>query len=266
MQYTFIRAVRCRLEAKGNGMKVLTAGITLCLAAHITHAGEYHIFTDAQGRAIEARILSFDPVKGKAEIERKDGMRVWVEPSLFSGDDQQYVKEWIAAYRVLSEDCLRVSFDKRTMGSFKQGMKDDDSSVPMKGDIICYDITLRNRSKQPIRGLKVEYRYFINVIGSGQAADFLKKTRTEKRDINLIDPSERATFTTDEVRIEMHYDKITVWSDPNGGISGFEFRKTSEDDLLGIWVRISGPSVDGEPVIREVCYPENLKDKVSWEA
>lgn len=235
------------------------------LLAAVSFGDEFRIFTDTQGRAIEAKVLSYDPVQGQVEIERKDGKRVWVSPRLFSEDDQRYVKDWVAAYRVLSEECLRISFDKQKIDSFKQGMTDDQSDRPMKGDIVSFEVSLQNRSKKPIEGLKIEYRYFINVIGSGQAADLLKTTPVVQYTVRHIDPSDRASFTTEELRIETHYNKIPVWANATGGISGFEYEKQTEDDLLGIWLKIYGPEVDGEAAVREICFPEDLSENYKWD-
>ena len=72
------------------------------------------------------------PVTGKLLLERSDGQRSWVRPDIFSDANQQYIREWILADRVLSEDKLRVKLKKLKIDSYKTGMKADDKAPPGK--------------------------------------------------------------------------------------------------------------------------------------
>ena len=38
-----------------------------------------------------------------------------------------------------------------------------------------------------------------------------------------------------------------------------------EDDLKGFWIKVYGPSVDGEPTVREWCYPSDTKEDYTWQ-
>lgn len=245
--------------------KAATTALLIFVGVSIAHGNEFRVFTDAQGRAIEARILSFDPVKSEVEIERKDGKRVWVSPTLFSEDDQRYVKGWVSAYRILSDECLQVSFEKKSGENFKKGMTDTENvKTASKGDMMRYEITLRNRSKLPIEGLKIEYRYFVKIKGSGQTRDSMKKIPTMKKTVSRIDPGGRTSFSTDEIAVEIRYDKIRVTDRFTGTFEGYEFRKVSEDELMGVWLKIYGPPLEGEAPVRDVCYPEDLNKEVDW--
>ncbi len=245
-------------------MRLKLVAVFVLIFPLLAKSGEFRVFTDTQGRAIEARILSFDPVKGEVEIERQDGKRVWLSPKLFSGDDQRYVKDWVAAYRVLSDDCLRISFDKVKVDSFKEGMTDEERvATASKGEIICYEITLSNRSKNPFEGLKVEYRYFIRVEEDKTDKTFLKNIPVGSSTIKRIEPGEKVTFRTRETRVETRYSKTeqTTWS---SGFVGYALDQISDDKLLGIWLRIYGPPVEGEPAVRDVTDPESLQQEVGW--
>lgn len=246
-------------------MKLRFAWFMVCMIPLFTKGGEFRVFTDTQGRAIEARVLSFDHVKEEVEIERKDGKRVWVSPKLFSGDDQQYVKDWVTAYRILSDDTLRISFDKIKVDSFKEGMNDEERvSTASKGEIIRYEITLSNRSKNPIQGLKVEYRYFIRVEKDSTDKVSLKNVPKGTLSVNRIEPGEKVVIKTKEVRVETRYSK-TVQSRPGNSFIGYAIDQISDDKLLGIWLRIYGPPVEGEPPVRDVCFPEDLQKEVKWD-
>ncbi len=241
----------------------------VCLAVPIAHGREFRIFTDDQGRAIEAKVISHDPVKGNVQLERTDGKRVWVSPGLFSAGDQAYLKEWIAANRVLSDDSLRVSFDKTRVDHVKKGMTDEErTSEGVESDIICYEITLRNRSRKPIEKIKIEYRYFVETEGDNIPRGTLKDVKTGTLTVARIEPGERVMVKTGNLSLDEKFSKTAVYDTRSSGSNqfvGYEMDKKSEDKLLGIWLKMYGPEIDGEPAVRDVSDPEDLQEEVKWQ-
>lgn len=243
--------------------------VLTCLLNPVARGGEFRIFTDQQGRAIEAKVISHDRIKGEVQLERQDGVRVWVRPNLFSADDQAYVKAWIDAYRVLSDDSLRVSIDKTRLEHVKKGMTDEERTTEgVESDIICYEITLRNRSAKPIENLKIDYRYFVETHMDGESDGDLKGIKPGNLSIDRIEPGEEVTVTTTSISIDEKFSKTAVYDTRFSGTSrliGYEMDKKSEDELMGVWLKVYGPELEGEPTVRDVCFPENLPEDFDWD-
>jgi hypothetical protein len=236
----------------------------------MAHAGEFRIFTDTQGRGVEAKVIAYNPVRGTVQVERKDGTRVWVQPNLFSASDRAYLKDWIAANRVLSDENLTVSFDKDRVDHVKKGMKDNERvSEAIESEIICYKITLRNRSKKPIENVTIKYRYFVETVGDQFPNSKIEGTEPGTLTVSRIEPGERVTVKTSNISIDETYKKTAVYSygryNTTRTFAGYEIDKVSEEDLLGIWLKIYGPEVEGEPSVRDVCEPDDLPDDVNWD-
>lgn len=241
-------------------MNRAVAGLLICdLAGGCIAAEEngFRMFTDIQGRSIEARIVEYDSVKGKLQIERHDGKKSWVRPDVFAAENQDYIKDWIDADLILSERSLRISMKKQAMG--KTGSKKE-NKVSEK---VCFEVTLDNRTEVPITGLKMEYHYFVKTLGSGTRKDS-EKTVPGALNVASLAPKERKQFNTNIVYLDTVYHTVTEYSrySNNPLVS---LNKVSEDELTGIWIRIYGPAVDGVSSVRDVCYPTDLKEKVRWE-
>ncbi|MBN2162834.1 MAG: hypothetical protein JXR25_01875 [Pontiellaceae bacterium] len=247
--------------------RMLTVVFAFIMALAV-RAEEYRVFTDAQGRAIEAKIISYDSVKAVIEMERKDGQRFKVSPKLFSEDDRTYIRQWIDAYRILSDDSLQVSFSKKNVDSFKEGLTDVEVGVEAhKGDIICYEMTFKNRSKKPIENLKLEYRIFV-MVKDKENGDSVKKLETQTASIATIEPGKSITIKTVEATVEEKYTRTKI-EDPRRGDEEdsvrYEYDKVSEEDLMGIWLKIYGPVIEGEPTVRDVCDPDKLPKESNWD-
>ncbi len=248
--------------------RILSILVTVCMGSSLTASAEteLRVFTDEQGRAIEARVVDFDAVKGSVQLEREDGQRFWVPPKLFSDDDQSYIKQWIAANRILSDDSLRISFDKDKVESFKKGLTDDAAATEhSKGQILRYEIVLQNRSKKPITGLKLEYRYFVMV--STDEGESLKELGPRTISVDSIGAGERVTLKTENIAIGETYDRKRV-EDPlrrAEDVVAYEYTKVSEDDLQGIWLKIYGPKIGDETAVRDVTDPDDLQEDYTWE-
>ena len=248
-------------------MTLLALGFCTGLAS----ADEFRIFSDPQGRAIEAKIVKFDSVKGKIQVERKDGQRVWVQPEQFSKDDQAYIKEWISADQVLSETNLRVTFKKVKIESYND-KKDSGGSTAQynfsKGEVVQYEITLSNRSKLPVTDLKLESRFFVQFEKGDN--EKLKDTKPTTIVVGVIAPGKSVTVKTGQLTVEDRYSRTAVYGYSNRygnstqEVTGYNETKISEEKLLGLWLKVYGPEVDGERVVRDVLEPRGLDDDVSW--
>lgn len=239
-------------------MKKTIAGVLFCFLTGMAVAQEsgYRTFKAMDGRSVYARIVAFDAVKGRIQFERTGGKRIWVEPDLFSGDDQAYIRRWIAADRILSRQYLRISIKKEHLGT--TGSKKS-NKVSEK---VCFHVTLDNRSKSPIDQLKIEYRYFIHSVGSGKRDD-KERSIAGSVSVEALAPKQRRQINTKIISLDTEYITITEYSSYSNTPST-SLNKVREDELRGIWIKIYGPLVDGVPSVRDVSYPEDLKEKVQW--
>ena len=63
-------------------MKYLLALFIVVLTG-ISTFGEYHTFSDQDGRKVEASILKYDSVSGKIQLETKSQIKRWIDPGIF---------------------------------------------------------------------------------------------------------------------------------------------------------------------------------------
>lgn len=243
------------MKPKIIGLIFMIAGATLS-----THAEEdYRMFMSTDGRSIEARIVEYNPSRNKLRIERRGKNAIWVGADVFSEQDRKYIKQWVAASMFLSSSNLRIALKKESHGS--NGSK----SSLKEGDKVAFEVELQNRSKQSLEALRIEYRYYIKNEGSGKSSD-TERSVDGRLQVGTLKPGGRKKVSTLIVSLETTYKKVQDSYTDIYGIQRFDtsIAKDREDDLLGIWVRIYGPKVEGRALYRDVTYPSGLADKVAW--
>lgn len=146
----------------------------------VEEAPVYRTFTNTEGQTIQARIIRYDAVGDRIQIERKDTKKKdWAALSVFSTSDLEYIQEWIAADLMLNEKSLLVDIDKKTEnmesdvdytfvaprgGSTGTWERAEDSRTDR--DAICYQVRLKNSGSDDIQNLKIEYCiYLVNESG-----------------------------------------------------------------------------------------------------
>lgn len=220
----------------------------------------FRTFTDTEGRTIQARILDYDAVKGRIQIVREDGKKAWVSPNVFSDTDQAYIGEWVAADCVLAEKNLRVSVKECRRERFGDGNDTE------RGEVLYYEVKLENRSGQDIQNLEIEYRVFIKVSGTGDSED-LEKQDGELIHTGPVENGKTKTICTKDIRVTERYKSQTEASYDLTGYSlpNVSLVKVSEEEVIGIGVRIYGSKVGGVPSIREFYYPEQIQgETLQW--
>jgi TPR repeat protein len=218
---------------------------------------KFRIFSAADGRVIEAKIVAWNPSSRKLQIERTNGKKVWVQPGIFSAEDQTYVKTWITANQFLSKTTFRIKAEKI------KGKPSD------SGRNVHYDLSFDNRTGFSFEGLKVDYRLYVDESGHNGRQDSMRCVGG-KIEAGSIPSGEKSKVSTADERLKKIYKQV-AYTESNTDIYGntttwtaYEKKKIQEDQLQGIWLRISGPSVEGTPVIREFFEPSDLNEKFSW--
>lgn len=117
-------------------------------------------FTDSQGRKIEAELVGFS---GNSVIINRGGKEFPVPVTMFSLEDQEYIKAWITENP--GQARFRFGFyadldreDGVTQGKAPGSMIDDKLKViPYKYEMIVY-----NKGIAPVEGVEVRYEIYID--------------------------------------------------------------------------------------------------------
>ncbi len=258
-------------------MTARIVGLAVLLVVTVACADEYRTFTDTQGRTMEAKLLEVDPSRGRVHIECDDGRRVWVAPRIFSEKDQEYLRKWFNACEAISETSLEVSVELETksvnngkplydLGNRDDGMEGAQWAVPTQQ--ISYNVILKNLSDMTVSGLRIEYRYFVDIVN--------KKNKVINRyqvpglnEIESIRRNAQEMVRTTMNPLARHFKlgrRTSEEKDENGWYNSEVVEvNRGEDHLVGIWIRIYGLSVDECGPMREVSFPEDLKDVAEWD-
>jgi hypothetical protein len=156
---------------------------------------------------------------------------------------------------VLSPQSLVVSLKKNTRALSKSA------------ESIYYEFTLRNCSDEPLKGMKIEYRYFIELSSNRVELNNPKRVISGKLRVKLLDAGRTQKLRTKPVR---DFEEV-----PNNGDNKFYDSETGNEykiinnsagrcRVTGIWIRIHGPAVDGKPTYRDFSDPEDLVSTQAW--
>ncbi len=255
-----------RLHYGGFGVWMLIG--LLFLAAYCR--AEMHIFTSPNGQAIEAKIVGYDERAGLVQVERKDGKRVKVKPSIFVEDDQRYIRNWVRSQAVLSKRSLRIESTERTVKEWKEeesmdvtysnGSTEKDFIYnEIEFESVVYDFTFKNGTRSTITDLVLEYCIYYEQSGTTwqKKPEPQIKTRYGKTKIAVIKADEPLTISTEPVMI--YEDSLNMLPQAGG-----DQRRAGEGAMIGVHARIK-LEVDGEEVSREWSYPKSLdQEKYPW--
>ena len=211
------------------------------LAGHACAAGEseFRPFTSTDGRSIEARILEYNPSRNKLQIERITGKKIWVEPGIFSEEDRSFIRAWISAQDFLSPTKVRVSIDMKK------------KSKGRTGDFVHYEITVQNRSSSDLENITFDYRFYVEGKAYRGRQD---KDHCLKGTIKLdhLKVGEKTVVQTPVELMKETYESYTESDvDAYGNITYSTYqRKVWDEDARGIWLKIKGPKLEGNPLVR----------------
>jgi hypothetical protein len=215
-------------------------------------AGEsnFRTFSDSQGREMNAKLTQ---VSGEdIYIERLDGLSTKVNISIFSKEDQEFIRDW-GRKETLKNDVIRVRFI--TDIEDKSGWEDNLRGVLKKTWKESYGIELSNESQLDLENIRIAYL----IIKLEDAVAAQKRSEGEVRyltgETKVPSLKARSKARVSTKKFPMMETKLApgfVW--PGGG------KKTSEDDMRGIWIKV----FVGEILAAEVSKPESLMRKESW--
>lgn len=221
--------------------------------------------TAQDGRTIEAEVLGFEGLE-KVTIKRADTGQTFTLPiTTFSEGDQRALRteaKEAAAKPValrpgdLMLELTRLRFDtrksKRDLTSSTGSLLKDALSVTEED--WGYSITLKNNTRRPIEGLRVDYILYTRVDqieNTGREPTTRAKSFSQK--IDPVEPGARITTKTEAV--------TTRETELRGGL---RWKGTGDDDtrdtLIGIWLRV----YRGDELVLEASSPDGLSEKEKW--
>lgn len=227
----------------------------------------YRTFTAPDGRTISAAVINHNSRNGKVQILREDGGKVWIPPTAFSEQDQEYIRHWIEVDRFMSGTGLKISgkMHKEDCESEIEGRP----KTRRKADVIAgltdvtYLIVLENKLNSDFVNLVIEYRAFIEDQGRKGKQDLI---RVEVGQINIdcLPARSRIEKITDTFTLYVSNDIRQEYSSVRR-----EYVTTHEtvgkERLKGFWFRVYGPSIEGEKrAFREWCYPADTMVDYAW--
>jgi len=232
----------------------------LCIASALAGwaEGEFHVFTDMQGRAVMLKVVDCDLTHNKVMVEREDGRRRSVKVSGFSESDQAYIKAWYMANELISEQNLRISIDEEIIrrdediqGRIYQGRTLVGGIVgESKHEQIAYVIAIENRSELPVEQVQIEYKIYY------EQAERHMKVREQKiffqsGRLPTLEARGKVTFKTQSVEVirERLFGKR------------YADHRPAEGYVHGIRGRLIVKLSDKQEVVREFQYPSSLSDK-----
>ena len=160
----------------------LTAFIVSCITAPSSLIAR--VFEDQFGRIINAELVSHTGNESENVTIKKSGKKMVVKISLFSEKDQKFIREWMTKIPPSLDYNFRVDVAKKEIEN-KPGSspfnKSDDKEV-------AYLMRLTNLTRQPVSGLRVEYRAYMKNYGSdgGDTSSIREEAEKSGRDLGGV--------------------------------------------------------------------------------
>ncbi len=240
-------------------MKWMMAGLVWGMCWSCFSAEDYRIFTDKEDRAVEAKVVHFDARSGKVTLESRKHRKSTVSISIFSEEDQVYIKEWLSVRNFLSSSKLRISVVKK-----KEKATDSKSQTRRPKPPCHYEIRLLPSSGTTFDAIQIEYCIYVNKDRS-KGDDTLSVISEQIDNIQLVAQKMRIErtkavklFRDYEAKIETNY---SIYS---GTTTSTSYNKISEDDLKGVCVRVYLTTPSGKILMREICEPSSIAKRYEW--
>jgi hypothetical protein len=231
----------------------------------------YRTFTDTKGRSICGRVVDYDPAKSKFLVERDGRYRTWLSAAALSQDGQTYLKDWLRSYKVLFEKALAVTVEPQKgllqnagTGRFDVQKTQEYSSI----------VSVSKRTDAAIEDFRIEYRYVVADVNlsphavvteismdAEEADSDVPRQYGGEFEFGSITNGQTLTFNTGALTLTNEYIRRT-----EADLFGSSYHETlvRQTQVLGIWLKVYGAGSNGVPIVRDICIPEDLYEKVTW--
>jgi hypothetical protein len=207
--------------------------------------GDARIFTDSQGRAIEAELLQFEESSQTVTIKRKGSRQsMRVQLNIFSKKDQDYILEWgrlQALHDSRFEAVISKSSDKDGRLTSGTGASTDTYTDHQ------FNIRFENGTKNNLEDLTLEYVIFYeqeHYTDRASQKTEMKDGAFYKKEKISLPAREDVEFSTDTI-------KLREWKT--------YYQAAISSDIHGIRIRLTMTLDSGQTTVREFCYPSGLK-------
>ena len=210
----------------------------------------FRTFSDSQGREMSAKLNQV--IGNDVYIERSDGLSTRVDISIFSKDDQDFIRDW-KRKETLKNDAIEVRFI--TDVEDKSGWEDKGGGIVRKTWKQGYGIELSNESQLDLKNIRIEYLIFKfeDAMAAQKRSQGKVRTINDETKVPSLKAGRKASVSTKKFpMLETKLAPGYRW--PDGG------KETSEDEMRGIWIKV----FVGEILATETSKPENLMRKESW--
>ena len=236
-------------------------------------------FLSADGRTIRGRIIKYDKNRKKIFFVRDTKRKMWVSPSAFSQEDQEYIRKWIDSSHFLLESSLKISIKKVKMKeSNKKTVKKAGVGYTIKDGIITYsenpkeiiirsvlyEINIVNNTGKEIKNVEIEMACLVKENGYSDANNGSHWVFESIRIPCLKTGKDQ--YQTESIELLEVKEIIIIRNTPDGGVSRREAKKIKKrrDKVSGVWFRVFGPKLEGEVVFRDVSLPGGFFKKHNW--
>ena len=179
-----------------------------------------------------------------------------VNANIFSKNDQLFIKDFAKIESFMDEKLFYLEFSRKILKRIKQ----EDTLYSESGEIINYDILVKNCSKYSFEDIDISYKIFY------EDEEFNKNTRKKETRVeykrgnysiqNLLSKTEKV-FDTSEVALiktEFNSDYYLI----GGG------NPDTRDSLIGIWVKASIKDTDKNIYTQNFFSHPSIQKKCTW--
>lgn len=235
-------------------IRIIAAAGLMLLPAVLKAEEGFRAF-EAQGRAIEAKIVSSDLQRGTIELMLRNKQRKKVKSSIFCESDQNYIRDWNMVKEFNSQR-FKVEPVKNTVETFR---KDPQRGIRRDVERIRYDIKVSNRSSIEMTGLRLEYNIFYEQqeLGRGSNVD---------KEYFLFGASKVDDIQARKNRVVLSKTFDIYNQRLAGGYSGYtDGTPTNQTGKSkGIWLKLHLKTPTGLIATREICLPKNVSEQFKW--
>ena len=228
--------------------------ISILLLSEIDSFGR--VFTSTDGRTVEAEIKSYDVSSNIVELKRNNGKLFKVNANIFLKNDQLFIKDFAKIESFMDEKLFYLEFSEKILKETKQ----ENTVYSASGEVIAYEVLLKNRSKHSFEDIDISYKIFYEDEEFNQNTR-KKETRVESKRgnysiQNLLSKTEKVFDTSEVVLIktEFNSDYYLV----GGG------NPDTRDSLIGIWVKVSIKDKDKNIYTQNFSLPLSIQEKYTW--
>ena len=125
------------------------------------------VFEDQFGRIMNAELISHTGAEGENITIKKSGKKIVVKVALFSEKDQKFIRGWMKETPPTLDYNFRVEVAKKEIQAKSSANPFEKSSA----EKTAFLMRLTNLTRQPVSGLRVEYRAYMKDYGGGRSSD-----------------------------------------------------------------------------------------------